>query len=393
MKRLAKKAIIGILAASICITEATGCASTGNKPYKNDQGYYLNSVDKADSLVDVSGDRFDSSADNGYYSKSAGVGINIKNKDVLSLIKKGSLLQVNSLGVSDTEYGFEYYYMTNAAYRLFNSIPKDASDEEVEAVQKKYDANIKKYTFPYVMVVRIPDGKDKKDADSVMKRMKSKFSHIDEIGKIGSDHYYFAYNKDYQDLKLDKSEEKSLQNLVNNIQVLKKDICIFPAETEDSRSKGNSIQSIGEFKTKALDGSDVTQKIFAENKITMINIWATYCGPCKAEMKDLGELYKSLPEGSGMISICSDGKEEPDLAKKILKKNNCDFKALLPNDKLNKAVMNKVSAVPTTIFVDANGKVVGDPIVGGRSKDKYTKEICKRLSMISAEGSASEVAK
>ena len=343
--------------------------------------------------MDVSGDRFDSSADNGYYSKIAGVGINIKNKDVLNLIKKGSLLQVNSLGDSDTEYGFEYYYMTNAAYRLFNSIPKDAPDKEVEAVQKKYDANINKYTFPYVMTVRIPGGKDKKDADSITKRMKSKFSHIDEIGKIGSDHYYFAYNKDYQDLKLDKSEEKSLQNLVNNIQVLKKDICIFPVKKQDSRSKGNSIQSIGEFKTKALDGSDVTQKIFAENKITMINIWATYCGPCKAEMKDLGELYKSLPEGSGMISICSDGKEEPDLAKKILKKNNCDFKTLLPDDKLNKAVMNKVSAVPTTIFVDANGKVIGDPIVGGRSKDKYTKEIRKRLSMISAEGSASEVAK
>ncbi len=149
MKRLTKQTLIGILAASICITAATGCASTGNNPYKNDHGYYLNSVDKADSLVDVSGDRFDSSADNGYYSKIAGVGINIKNKDVLSLIKKGSLLQVNSLGVSDTEYGFEYYYMTNAAYRLFNSIPKDAPDEEVEAVQKKYDANINNLNFPH----------------------------------------------------------------------------------------------------------------------------------------------------------------------------------------------------------------------------------------------------
>ena len=393
MKRLAKKAIIGILAASICITSATGCASKGNKAYKNDHGYYLNSVDQANSLVDVSGDRFDSSADNGYYSKSAGVGINVKNKDVLSLIKKGSLLQVNSLGVSDTEYGFEYYYMTNAAYRLFNSIPNDAPDEEVEAVQKKYDANINKYTFPYVMTVRIPGGKDKKDADSVMKRMKSKFSHIDEIGKIGSDHYYFAYNKDYQDLKLDKSEEKSLQNLVNNIETMKKDICIFPAEKADSGSAKNRIQNIGQFNTKTLDGTAVNQDVFAKNKITMVNIWATYCDPCKAEMKDLGELYKSLPKDTGLISICVDGKEEPDLAKKILKKNNCDFKALLPDDKLNKTVLNKVSGVPTTLFVDSNGNVLGDPIVGSRSKDKYTKELYKRLSMISAEGSASEVAK
>ena len=95
MKRQTKQTLIGILAASICITAATGCASTANKPYKNDHGYYLNSVDKANSLLDVSGDRFDSSADNGYYSKIAGVGINIKNKDVINKIKKGSLLQVN----------------------------------------------------------------------------------------------------------------------------------------------------------------------------------------------------------------------------------------------------------------------------------------------------------
>ena len=243
------------------------------------------------------------------------------------------------------------------------------------------------------MTVRIPGGKDKKDADSVMKRMKSKFSHIDEIGKIGSDHYYFAYNKDYQDLKLDKSEEKSLQNLVNNIETMKKDICIFPAEKADSGSAKNRIQNIGQFNTKTLDGTAVNQDVFAKNKITMVNIWATYCDPCKAEMKDLGELYKSLPKDTGLISICVDGKEEPDLAKKILKKNNCDFKALLPDDKLNTTILNKVSGVPTTLFVDSNGNVLGDPIVGSRSKDKYTKELYKRLSMISAEGSASEVAK
>ena len=45
------------------------------------------------------------------------------------------------------------------------------------------------------------------------------------------------------------------------------------------------------FKTYDIDGNVVTQDIFKDFDLTMINIWGTYCSPCIREMPDLGEIH------------------------------------------------------------------------------------------------------
>ena len=39
------------------------------------------------------------------------------------------------------------------------------------------------------------------------------------------------------------------------------------------------------FSTKDLDGNTVTSEIFENYDVTLVNIWGTFCGPCKAELK------------------------------------------------------------------------------------------------------------
>lgn len=39
-------------------------------------------------------------------------------------------------------------------------------------------------------------------------------------------------------------------------------------------------------------GNPVTSEIFAKNKLTMVNIWGTFCGPCIREMPDLARINK-----------------------------------------------------------------------------------------------------
>ena len=46
------------------------------------------------------------------------------------------------------------------------------------------------------------------------------------------------------------------------------------------------------FSGSDLNGNPVTIEIFAENKVTMLNIWGTFCGPCIREMPDLAKLNK-----------------------------------------------------------------------------------------------------
>ena len=58
---------------------------------------------------------------------------------------------------------------------------------------------------------------------------------------------------------------------------------------------GTSIfaQSI-KFSAKDIDGKNVSEKVFADSKITMVNVWGTFCGPCIREMPDLGVLNKNM---------------------------------------------------------------------------------------------------
>jgi thiol-disulfide isomerase/thioredoxin len=137
------------------------------------------------------------------------------------------------------------------------------------------------------------------------------------------------------------------------------------------------------FSSQTLDGKSATDAVFYGKKLTMINIWATWCPPCVSEMPGLGKLGRSMPEGSQLVGIVLDA-EDPedsdtiDKARNILSKAKSDFLQILPVEAMG-PVMDLVEAIPTTIFVDSEGKIVGDPIVGAHSEKDYRTEVEKIL--------------
>ena len=70
------------------------------------------------------------------------------------------------------------------------------------------------------------------------------------------------------------------------------------------------------FETQDLDGNPVTsEELFADHKITMVNVWATWCSNCKAEMEELEALNKVWSAlDCQIIGICDDAEEEESLA-------------------------------------------------------------------------------
>ena len=137
------------------------------------------------------------------------------------------------------------------------------------------------------------------------------------------------------------------------------------------------------FQSKTPEGVDVTEAVFAEKKLTMINLWGTFCPPCIDEMPDLGNLGRTMPEGTQLIGIILDvgDKKTLELGKKILKQANADFMQILPVYEMN-SYLRTVSAVPTTIFVDSQGNIVGAPLVGSRPESAYRAEIEKILKSL-----------
>lgn len=142
-----------------------------------------------------------------------------------------------------------------------------------------------------------------------------------------------------------------------------------------------SLQSIQNltFKTTDLDGNVVTQDIFKKATVTMLNIWATWCPPCKAELPDIGRLEKVYREkGCAVVAICSDVTDEDDSAledaKEIIKDSECDFVVLRKNASLD-AIYNNIQAYPTTLFFDKDGNIIGNVIIGGRSEEEFAKAL------------------
>ncbi len=144
------------------------------------------------------------------------------------------------------------------------------------------------------------------------------------------------------------------------------------------------------FEGQDIEGNAVTSDIFGQSKLTMVNVWATYCNPCLSEMPELGELAGEYDRGDfQLIGIISDVVEEAegvdaekaqkarDEAKSLIETTGADYPHLLLNASLYKALLTDVSAVPTTFFIDKDGNVLGT-VVGARDKESW-KELIDSL--------------
>lgn len=144
-----------------------------------------------------------------------------------------------------------------------------------------------------------------------------------------------------------------------------------------SSEKGESV--FGAFTCTDIAGNPVNETVFSGHKLTMVNIWATFCGPCIREMPDLAQLPAEYGKDFQIIGIVVDAADRngavlPDKkaeALSIIDITGANYLHLLPSKSLNSAYLNNVQSVPETIFVDENGNQVGTSYLGARSKAEW----------------------
>lgn len=127
------------------------------------------------------------------------------------------------------------------------------------------------------------------------------------------------------------------------------------------------------FEGTDLDGNPVSSEAFSRSKLTMVNVWATYCNPCLREMPGLGELAAEYDAGEfQLIGIVSDVMEGADQSQveRLVQQTGADYPHLLLNESIYYALLTDVSGVPTTFFIDENGAVLGR-VVGAREKSVW----------------------
>jgi len=98
----------------------------------------------------------------------------------------------------------------------------------------------------------------------------------------------------------------------------------------------------------------------------IINVWASWCGPCVEEMASLERLaWQDDRAPFSMIGISTDDYPEP--AQALLKRSNATLRHFIDHD-LQMESMLGASSIPLTVLVDAQGRVI-DKIYGARQWD------------------------
>ena len=126
------------------------------------------------------------------------------------------------------------------------------------------------------------------------------------------------------------------------------------------------------FQGTDLEGNPVSQDVFKKSRLTMVNVWATYCGPCLNEMPGLGELAAEFdPAEFQLIGVVSDVREgeDPSLVESLVQETGADYPHLLANDSIDQALLAGVSGVPTTFFFDGEGAYLGGVVGAGEKSD------------------------
>jgi thiol-disulfide isomerase/thioredoxin len=110
-------------------------------------------------------------------------------------------------------------------------------------------------------------------------------------------------------------------------------------------------------------------------KATLVNFWATWCGPCKRELPDLVALNTELGnKGIKIIGVSTDrGSNVIEDVRAFVREHGIQYQVVVSSEELEEAFGN-VRLLPTSFIIDANGNIV-QTLVGPRSKAFFTEAL------------------
>lgn len=195
------------------------------------------------------------------------------------------------------------------------------------------------------------------------------FTGCDEHTSLGksADGAYEYY------LSINTKADPELTDALKQLQITITEMAPYQAGEDDDPQSEFTGTSLGEFTTRDINGNTVTQDIFKDYDLTMVNVFTTWCSPCVGEIPDLEQLHQQMADrGVNVVGVVLDALNEKggidqdtlEKAKLLAEQTGATYPFLLPDSGYFNGRLSGIDAVPETFFVDKDGNIVGETYSG-----------------------------
>ena len=197
-------------------------------------------------------------------------------------------------------------------------------------------------------------------------------------------------------LSTNSEAEKDLTDEIENIKTTLDEMMPFNGQSafEQPQTATSDADNVGTFETTDIDGNTYTEKVFSDYDLTLVNAFTTWCSPCVNEMPELEKLYQEMKDqGVGVVgmvldSVSEDGTPDDSIVQKaqlLKEKTGVTYPLLIPDKGFLNGRISGLQSFPESFFVDKDGNIVSDPIMGSNTFDGWKETVEKQLAALKGE--------
>ena len=187
-----------------------------------------------------------------------------------------------------------------------------------------------------------------------------------KLGQEGEYSFYLYWIEDAGfSAALDDAFREEYSGLCTLKEQIAAAIACYPPVNEYTNLDGHVIR----FEALDLDGNPVSsEELFARHAVTLVHVWATWCGPCVGELKDLQELHTRFQEKDcAVVGLLID--DDVEEARRLMEANGITYDVVRVFSTFTFSF--PYSTVPTSFYVDRNGAFLGTKFTGVYPAEMY----------------------